>query len=66
MFTVGPVHAQDHALGHSVAGTQNRPQGVLEGLIGCPYQDGIRKEGASTPLGRLEAHRSEVLVAQRT
>ena len=30
----------------------------VDGLIGCPYQDGTRKEGASTPLGRLEALRS--------
>ena len=58
-FTVGPVHARDHGPGRSVAGVQNRPQGVQEGLIGCPYQDGTRKEGASTLLGRLEAHRSD-------
>ena len=59
MFTVGPVHARDHGPGRSITGAQNQPQGVQEGLIECPYQDGTRKEGASTPLGHLEAHRSD-------
>ena len=40
-------------------GGRNLPQGDQEGLIECPYQDGTMKEGASTPLGRLEAHRSD-------
>ena len=40
-------------------GGQNLLQGDQEGLIECPYQDGTRNEGASTPLGRLEAHRSD-------
>ena len=59
MFTVGPVHARDHGPGRSIAGIWNRPQGLQEGLIECPYQDGTKKEGANTPLGRLEAHRSD-------
>ena len=59
MFTMGPVHARDHGPGRSVAGGRNRPQGVHEGLIGCPFQDSTRKEGASTPLGRMEALRSD-------
>ena len=59
MFTMGPVHAWDHGLGRSVTGARNQPQGIQEGLIECAYQDGIRKEGASTPLGRLETHRSD-------
>ena len=59
MFTVGPVHAWDHGPGRSVTGTRNQLQGVQEGLIECPYEDGIRKDGASTPLGCLEAHRSD-------
>ena len=50
MFTVGPVHARDHGLGRSVAGAQNWPQDVQEGLIGCPYQDGTKKEGANALL----------------
>ena len=37
----------------SVTGGRNLPQVVQEGLIGCPYQDGTRKEGASTSLDRL-------------
>ena len=57
MFT-GPVHDRDHGPGRSVAGGRNRPKGVQEGLIGCPFQDNT-KEGASTPLGRLEAYRSD-------
>jgi len=57
MFIVGPVNTRDHGPGCSVAGEQNLPQGNQEGLIECPFQDGTRKEGASTPLGRLEAHR---------
>ena len=40
-------------------GGRNLPQGKQEGLIVCPYHDGTRNEGASTPLGRLEAHRSD-------
>ena len=56
MFTVDPVYARDHGPGHSVASAQNQSQGVQEDLIGCPYQDSTKKEGASTPLGRLEAH----------
>ena len=59
MFTVGPVHARDHGPGRSIAGVWNRPPGLQEGLIECPYQDGTKKEGASTPLCRLEAHRSD-------
>ena len=59
MFTVGPVHALDHGLGHSIAGVRNRLQGQHEGLIGCPYQDGSKKEGASVPFGHLEALRSD-------
>ena len=59
MFIVGPVHARDHGPGRSVTDAQNQPQGVQEGFIECPYQDGTRKEGASTFLGRLEAHRSD-------
>ena len=59
MFTVGPVHARDHGPGCSIAGIWNRPQGLQEGLIGCPFQDGTSKEGASTPLGRLEALKSD-------
>jgi len=59
MFTIGPVHARDHGPGRSVAGVRKRPQGVQEGLIECPYQDGTRKEGVSTPLDRLEVLRSD-------
>ena len=59
MFKVGPVHARDHGPGRSVAGARNRPQGVQEGFIQCPYQDGTRKEEASTPLCCLEAHKSD-------
>jgi len=57
MFTVGPVHAQDYGLVYSIACVRNRLQGVQEGLIGCPFQDGT-KEGASAPLGHLKALRS--------
>ena len=59
MFTVGPVHARDNGLECSIAGEGNLPQGDQEGHIECPYHDGTRKERASTPLGRLEAHRSD-------
>ena len=59
MFTVGPVPARDHGPGRSIACVWNRPQGLQEGLIECPYQVGTKKEEASTPLGRLEAHRSD-------
>ena len=55
----GPVHARDHGPGRSVTSSQNQPQDVQEDLIECLYQGGTRKEGASTPLGRLEAHRSD-------
>ena len=58
MSTVGPVHVRDHGPGYSIAGVQNRPQGIQEGLIGYPMQDGTKKEGASAPLGHLEALRS--------
>jgi len=57
MFTVSPVHSRDHGPGCSVTGVRNWPQSVQEGLIGCPFQDGTKKEGASTPLGHLEALR---------
>ena len=60
MFTVGPVHAQDHGLGRSVTGARNWPQGVQEGLIGCPYQDGTPSV-AWRPSGQTES-----LVAQHT
>jgi len=43
----------------SIAGVWNQPQGLQEGLMDALYHDGTRKEGASTPLGRLEAHRSD-------
>ena len=59
MFTVGPVHAWDHGPGCSIAGVWNQPQGLQEGLIGCPHQDGTKMEGASAPLGHLEALRSD-------
>jgi len=59
MFIVGLVHAWDHGPGRSTAGVWNRPQGLQEGLIGCPFQDGTKKEGASAPLGHLEALRSD-------
>ena len=59
MFTVGPVHARDHGPGCTIVGVWNRPQGLQKGLIGWPYQDGTKKEGASAPLGYLEAHRSD-------
>jgi len=42
MFTVGPVHDRDHSPGRSIAGVWNRPLGLQEGLIGCPYQDGTK------------------------
>ena len=58
MFTVGLVHARDYDPGCSIAGVWNRPQGLQEGLMECPYQDGTKKEGASTPLSRLEARRN--------
>jgi len=57
MFTVGPVHTRDHDPGCSVAEGRNLPQGDQEGLIGCPFQDGTKKKGASTPLGHMEALR---------
>jgi len=53
MFTVGAVHTRDHDPGYSFAGGRNLPRGDREGLIGCPFQDGTQKEGASTPLDRL-------------
>ena len=56
---MGPVHARDNNPGGPIADVWNRPQGLQEGLIECPYQDDTKKEGASTPLGRLEAHRSD-------
>ena len=59
MFTVGPIHVRDHGPGRFVAGVRNQPQGVHEGIIECLYQDGTRKEEASTSHGRLEAHRSD-------
>ena len=55
MFTVGPVHARDHGAGYSIAGVWNRPLGLQEDLIGCPFQDGTKKEGDSAPLDHLEA-----------
>ena len=68
MFTVGLVHARDHSQGCSVAGVQNRPQGVHEGLIGCPflgwYQEGGSQRSPWSPGGpQVE---SKVLVAQHT
>jgi len=54
----GSVHARDHDPGCSIVGVWNRLQGLHEGLIGCPFQDGTKKEGASAPLGHLEAFRS--------
>jgi len=59
MFIVGHVHARDHGPGCSIVGVWNRPLGLQEDLIGCPYQDGTKEEGASAPLGRLEALRSD-------
>jgi len=35
MFTVSSVHARDYSLGCSIAGVQNRSQGIQEGLTGC-------------------------------
>ena len=58
MFTVGPMHARDRDPKCFVAGARNQPQGIQEGLIGRPFQDGTKKEEASTPLGHLEALRS--------
>jgi len=57
MFTVGPVDAWDHGLGCSIVGVWNWPQGLQEGLMGCPFQDGTKKEGASAFLNHLEALR---------
>ena len=65
MFIVGPVYTRDHGPGCSVAREWNLLQGDQEGLIGCPYQDSTKKEGASTPLSRPQV-RPEVLVAQHT
>jgi len=59
MFTVGPVHTRDHDPGCSVTGVRNLSQGDQEGLIECPFQVGAKKEGANTPLGHLEALRSD-------
>jgi len=36
---VGPVHAPDHDTGCFVAVVRNRPRGVLEGLILCPFRN---------------------------
>ena len=59
MFTVGPVHAQDHDSVCSVAGARNRPQGLQEvGFILCPFRNvrGGREPALSSvtwrPLGR--------------
>ena len=43
----------------SIAGRRNLPRGDQEGLIGCYFQDGTKKEGASTPFGHLKALRSD-------
>ena len=58
MFTVGPVHAWDHGPRRSIAGVWNWPQGLDNGLIVCPFQDGTKKEGTNAPLGHLKAFRS--------
>jgi len=58
MFTVGPVHARDH--GHRVFRcmvTEPAARPKQEGLMYALIM--IQEEGASTPLGRLEAHRSD-------
>jgi len=39
----------------SIIGGQNLLRGIQEGLIGRPYQDSTKKEGAIAPLGHLEA-----------
>jgi len=65
MFTVGPVYARDHGPGRFVAGARNWPQGVQEGLIGCPSKmvPGRREQHSPRSLGGLQV-RLKVLVAQ--
>jgi len=41
------------------AGRRNLMRGGQEGLIGCPFQDDTKKEGANIPLSRLEDLRSD-------
>jgi len=67
MFTVGPVHARDH--GHRVFRcmvTEPAARPIRRDLLYALIR--IQEEGASTPLGRLEAHRSDriYLVVQHT
>ena len=58
MFTVGPVHAQDHDPGCSVAGVQNLPQGVQEvRFIVCPFRNITRGREPTLPSEHLEALR---------
>ena len=55
-FTVGSVYTRDHGPRCSIAGVRNRPQGIYEELIGCPfsrwYQEGGSQCSPRLPGGR--------------
>ena len=68
VFTIGLVHTGTMAQDFFIAGGQNLPRGIQEGLIGCPFQDYTREiesqRSPQSPEGpQVEL---EVLVAKHT